>query len=209
MFFVFESFLQKRIESVDYFHRKGGGVKLKKCGFSRGGGAWVKFTHFLRYFFLKRILSYFIQYLGWVGEFLAWLIWPFPCSYCQMSSQYPPLKLEYLLPASKTLSFFGLEGHFQGKIGDNFFPPKCVLTPKDHFQRHFYFPHFRGERSGRCGKNPNLFFLFFEGFPYYCVIWFSKFHLFWCWAKALDLFMKKNFEDFKFFLLAGLNSEFS
>ena len=29
----------------------------------------------------------------------------------------------------------------------NFLPPKCVLTPKNHFERHFYFPLFRGGRK--------------------------------------------------------------
>ena len=36
---------------------------------------------------------------------------------------YPPT----LLPDSKTLSFCGLEGHFQGKIGENSFFPQNVF----------------------------------------------------------------------------------
>ena len=43
----------------------------------------------------------------------------------------------------------------------NSFPPqkKCVLTLKDHFQRQFYFPHFRGVGGGvkRVWKKSTLF----------------------------------------------------
>ena len=41
----------------------------------------------------------------------------------------------------------------------------------------------------------------------YCIILFSKFHLFCCWVKPPDLFMKKNLEDLKIFLSSGVNIE--
>ena len=71
---------------------------------------------FLRYFFFLRILSYFIQYwkkyfFGVGGRNLD-LTLPFSLFL------YPPLKWEFLLQDYKTLSFCGLEGLFQGKIGE-------------------------------------------------------------------------------------------
>ena len=38
------------------------------------------------------------------------------------------------------------------------------MTPKDHFERHLYFPHFRGGR-GPGGVEKIHTFFFFEGFP--------------------------------------------
>ena len=38
------------------------------------------------------------------------------------------------------------------------FSQKCVLTPKDHFERHFYFSHFRGEGVER---SRNFLFCYF------------------------------------------------
>ena len=50
-------------------------------------------------------------------------------------------------------SFCGLEGHFQGKIGEKFPPPQmCFHTLGG------------GGGSGWCGKNPHFFY---EGFPYW------------------------------------------
>ena len=42
-----------------------------------------------------------------------------------------------------------------------------------------------------------------------CIILFLKFHLFWCWAIAPDLFMMKNLEDLKIFPSSGVNIDCS
>ena len=59
------------------------------------------------------------------------------------------------------------------KVKLKIFSPKCVLTPKDHFERHLYFPHFRGGVR-EVWKKSTLFIFFFEGFP---KDWVHKWHL--------------------------------
>ena len=72
---------------------------------------------------------------------------------------------------------------------------KCVLTPKDHFERHSYFPHFRGGGWRKCGKNPHFLFLFWR-LPLY---WSWKVAGWW-WVVHLDYnvssgpFLTMNFE---------------
>ena len=39
------------------------------------------------------------------------------------------------------------------------------MTPKNHFERHLYFPHFRGGGPGGVEKIHTFYFFFFEGFP--------------------------------------------
>ena len=42
----------------------------------------------------------------------------------------------------QNFKFLWIGKSFSGENWKTLFSPKCVLTPKDHFERHFYFPHF-------------------------------------------------------------------
>ena len=41
------------------------------------------------------------------------------------------------------------------------FVPKCVMTPEDHFERHFFFPEFKGGGAKESVEKPTLFISFF------------------------------------------------
>ena len=56
--------------------------------------------------------------------------------------------------------FLGWKVIFRGKLVKKYFLPKCVLTPKDHFERHLYFPHYRGGVK-KVWKISTLFIFFF------------------------------------------------
>ena len=57
--------------------------------------------------------------------------------------------------------FLGWFSGFREKLVKKCCLPKCVLTPKDHFERHLYFPHFRGGGVKKVWKISTLFIFFF------------------------------------------------
>ena len=65
--------------------------------------------------------------------------------------------------------FLGLEGHFQGEIGEKKFSPKMCFDTLGSFSEALVLGHtLGGGGTKKCGLNPHfLFFFLFEGFPNY------------------------------------------
>ena len=127
MFFVFESFLQKRIESVDYFHKKGGGGQVKKVWIFKGRGGLGQIYTLFKIFLFKKNFVLFHPVFGVGGRIFGLINMTFSLFLLSNVLSIPPSKVRIPLTSLKNFKFFWVGRSFSGENWRQFFSPKMCF----------------------------------------------------------------------------------
>ena len=137
--FCFWKLPSKKNRKCWLFPQKRGGGQVKKVWIFKGRGGLGQIYTLFKIFLFKKNFVLFHPVFGVGGRIFGLINMTFSLFLLSNVLSIPPSKVRIPLTSLKNFKFFWVGRSFSGENWRQFFPPKCVLTPKDHFERDFYF----------------------------------------------------------------------